>query len=355
MNIKIAKLGISNFRSIIANNVYLKSGLNFTYPVHVYAQVNSQCNSKCKMCKIWREDKSELPASIWIKALKDIRPLIGNLKVSFTGGEVLLKKDILEVFEFCNKENIVFGMTTNGILLNKSNVEKFLDMDPFNLNISLDTFDPETYLKIRGVHGLEKVLANIDYLVEYRKKINSKVIINIKTIVCKENLYELDKIAEYAKEKNFAGVTFQPLVKETRELETNVESEEMFKVDKKNLLSMTDKLIEMKGRGYDILNSIENMRQWPDYFDGKIVIDRTNPCTVPLRNLYIFPEGGVQLCDYIHTKVGNIAEDSLRAILNSEKTANLKKELIHCKRSCLYCVQRTFKDYLTLVYKFIRY
>ena len=352
MNLKVIKLGLSTFRSIIANNIYLKLGVDFTYPVHVYVQINSKCNSKCKMCKIWREDTNELPASIWIKALKEIRPHIGNLKVSFTGGEVLLKKDIFEMFEACNKENILFGMTTNGILLNKTNIERFLDLDPFNLNISLDTFDPDTYFNIRGVRSLEKVLANIDYLVEYRKKINSRVIINLKTMVCRENLHELDKIAEYARKKNFVGVTYQPLVKETRELETNDESEEMFNVDKKDLFYMIDKLIDMKRNGYDILNSEANIRRWPDYFDGTIVIDRTNPCLVPLRNLYIFPEGDVQLCDYIHTKVGNIAHENLRTILDSERTAKLKKELVCCKRSCVYCVQRTIKDYITLLLKF---
>ncbi|GBD96842.1 MAG TPA: radical SAM protein [Nitrospirae bacterium] len=352
MNLKIIKLGLSNFRSIIANNIYLKLGFDFTYPIHVYVQINSQCNSKCKMCKIWREDKRELPAAIWINALKEIRPHIGNLKVSFTGGEVLLKKDIFETFEACNKENILFGMTTNGILLNKTNIKRFLDLNPFNVNISLDTFNPETYFNIRGVHCLEKVLANIEYLVEYRKKINSNILINLKTMVCKENLHELDKIAEYAREKNFVGVTYQPLIKETRELETNDESEEMFHIDKKALFHMIDKLIEMKRKGYDILNSEVNMRRWPDYFDGKIVIDRTNPCLVSLRNLYIFPEGDVQLCDYIHAKVGNIADDNLRSILNSERTAKLKKELVCCKRSCVYCVQRTIKDYITLLSKF---
>ena len=354
MNSKIATLGISNFRSIIANNIYLKLGFDFTYPVHIYAQINSLCNSKCKMCKIWREDKKDLPASTWIKAFKDIRPLFGNLKVSFTGGEVLLKDDIFELFEFCNKENIVFGMTTNGILLNKTNVKRFLDLNPFNLNVSLDTFDPETYYKIRGVKALEKILENIAYLVQYREEIKSKVIINVKTMVCKENLHELDKLAEYAKAKDFAGITFQPLVKETRELETNDESAEMFEVDKKDLSIAIDKLVEMKNKGFDILNSEDNIRRWPDYFDGKIVIDRSNPCLVPLRNLYIFPEGDVQLCDYIHKKVGNIKDDNLRSILSSEKTRELKKELVCCKRSCVYCVQRTFKDYITLLYKFIR-
>ena len=243
-------------------------------------------------------------------------------------------------------------MTTNGILLNKTNIKRFLDLNPFNVNISLDTFNPETYFNIRGVHCLEKVLANIEYLVEYRKKINSNILINLKTMVCKENLHELDKIAEYAREKNFVGVTYQPLIKETRELETNDESEEMFHIDKKALFHMIDKLIEMKRKGYDILNSEVNMRRWPDYFDGKIVIDRTNPCLVSLRNLYIFPEGDVQLCDYIHAKVGNIADDNLRSILNSERTAKLKKELVCCKRSCVYCVQRTIKDYITLLLKF---
>ncbi len=347
MNPKILKLGISNIRSIVANNIYLKTGLDFTYPVHIYATILFQCNSLCKMCTVWRHDKFELPASVWIKTFKNLRPFIGSLKVSFTGGEVLLKKDIFEIFEFCNKANIIFGITTNAILLDKKNVERLIDLKPFNINISVDSVVSEIYHEIRGVDALDKIKANIDYLMEYKEKVGSDTIINIKSIVCKENLGFLDKTVEYAKEKNFTGITFDPIVK-VRE-----EAEEMFKVDKKILPHMIDKLIQMKKEGYNILNSEESIRQWVNYFDDIAIMRNSRQCLVPLRSLYIFPKGNVKLCEYVDTVIGNIKNDDIKSLLHSKKTRELKKEMVNCKRSCAYCVKRTIKDYFTLVSKFI--
>ena len=346
MNSKILNIAISTLRSSISNYIYIKTGLDFTSPAHIYAQLNYQCNSKCKMCNEWRVKHFELPATIWIKVLKELKLLSGNLKISFAGGEALLKRDIFEIFEFCNKEDIVFGLTTNGILLNNENVERLISLNPFNINISLDALDNKTYQMIRGVQSLDKVKANIEYLMNYTKKAGSKTAINLKSIVCKENLFCLDKIATYAMEMKFVGVTFQPII------ETTKECREMMSIDQKHLLHMIDKLIDMKKNGFNIMNSEFNMRRWLDHF-SKNIEDQRKTCIVPLRNLYILPDGNIQLCDYIHESLGNINYDNIIEILKKEKTKRLKHDLINCERKCVYCVQRTIKDYASLAFKFI--
>ncbi len=298
------------------------------------------------MCNEWRVKNFELPATIWNKTLKELKLLSSNLKVSFAGGEALLKRDVFEIFEFCHKEDIIFGLTTNGSLLNNGNVERLMSLNPFNINISLDALDSKTYQEIRGVTYLEQVKTNIDYLMDCKEKKRSKIAINLKSIVCKENLFCLDKIAEYAKELKFVGVTFQPVI------ETTKECREMMKIDQKQLLQMIDKLIDMKKNGFNIMNSEYNMRRWLNHF-SKNIEDHRKTCTVPLRNLYILPDGNVQLCDYIYESIGNINCDNIMQILKKEKTKKLKNDLINCKRSCVYCVQRTIKDYASLALKVI--
>lgn len=348
---KIMRLGMSNFRNVIANAMYLKFGLDFTYPVNIYAQVNYSCNLRCQMCNEWRINNKlslELPASVWIKTFKALKTISNNIKINFAGGEIFLKGDIFDILKFCNEENIIFGVLTNGISLNKMTIENLFNLNPFVISISIDSLDNKIYHKIRGTQCLEILKANIEYLMEYKKKTRSDTIINLKSIVCKDNLHELDTIAKYAMEMNFARVTFDPVNK------TTPECEELFKVDKKCLLYMIDKLIEMKKEGCNISNSEANIRQWEDYFDEKTTKQGTS-CFVPLNNLYFHANGNVQLCEYIYTSLGNIKNDDIKAILLSEKTRELKKDMVYCKRSCVYCAKRIIRDYFSLGYKFTTY
>ena len=114
-------------------------------------QLNYRCNSKCKMCNEWRVKAPELPAAIWNKALTELKSLSTSIKLSFAGGEIFVKKDLFDILEFCHKEDIIFGITSNGILLNKKTIERLVALNPLNINISIDSTNGKTYEEIRGL------------------------------------------------------------------------------------------------------------------------------------------------------------------------------------------------------------
>ena len=183
---------------------------------------------------------------------------------------------------------------------------------------------------------------------EYKEKVGAKITIGIKSVVCRENIYNLHELAEYAREMKVAGITFQPII------ETTAECKEMMNVNQERLIEMIDKLIAMKKAGYNIMNSEANIRSWLNHFDKENPV-RKDSRSVPLRNLYILPNGNMQLCDYIYKTIGNIVDDNISDILCMDDTKSLKKELIYCKKrgNCSYCVQRTMKDYALLAHKFV--
>jgi MoaA/NifB/PqqE/SkfB family radical SAM enzyme len=352
MNSKTINLAINNLKSIIYSDIYLKTGIDFTYPTQIYAQVNDECNSKCVMCDVWRKNENELPASTWIDALERLRNKISNYKICFAGGEVFLKKDVYEIFKYCNKNKIVFGITTNGILFNEENINKFLSLNPYNINISLDSLDSEIYKKIRGVNALETVLSNIKNILEYKKTTGNKVIITIKTVVNSYNIKELTNIARFAQEMGMNGVTYDIIKKRRKHFQENkVEDfEKIYNLDKELLNSVSKELIKMKSNGYKIFNSEENIRQWKNY--DKKLLERI--CNIPLRNLYIFTSGNVQFCDYSNDVVGYIQDDDIDKILNSKLTNEIKKNHVNCQNPCVYCMKRSFKDYINIFKSFVK-
>ncbi len=351
MNYRILNLAKSNFRGKIAESIYLKANIDITRPVQIYGLINNNCNAKCIMCDSWNSKEfSELPASIWINALKSLKSFLGSFHINFSGGEPLIKKDFLEILEFCNKKNIMAGFTTNGLLLNKNRVQKILNLNPVNINISLDSLDQSIHDEIRGVPGmLVKVKENIRYLMEQKNYLGNSTQIILKPIVCKQNLSSIDQVVEYAQEMNLTGVNFQPIFKWSKE------SEAMFEVDKQHLSMMVEKLIGMKKKGYNILNSEMALRQWLPHFD-EIIPERNSPCVVALRNLTIKPNGDVFMCAFLPSKIGNIKDGNIKEMWTSQETKRLRKEQVECKRLCTATcvVKRSWGDYAALFYRFLR-
>lgn len=105
---------------------------------------------------------------------------LGIKKVRITGGEPLIKKNILSI---CKNISNIPGIeelciTTNGTLL-KELGGKLIDSGVTRLNISLDTLDPDKYRSLTRGGDLDRVLSSIDYALDLgfkRIKINSVLI-----------------------------------------------------------------------------------------------------------------------------------------------------------------------------------
>jgi cyclic pyranopterin phosphate synthase len=88
---------------------------------------------------------------------------LGIEKIRLTGGEPLVRKDIVELVRMIADVNGVMDMsiTTNGILLEKY-AKQLADAGLHRVNISLDTMDPEKFSQITRGGDIRKVLAGIE-------------------------------------------------------------------------------------------------------------------------------------------------------------------------------------------------
>jgi len=129
--------------------------------------VTDRCNLRCIYCmpsngiKLYRRS-DVLSYEEILKAVEMLTEL-GVKKIRITGGEPLLRENILELIEFLGKikgiDNI--SLTTNGILLSKY-VKKLKNLGIERINISLDTLDAHKYKEITRGGDLKIVLNAID-------------------------------------------------------------------------------------------------------------------------------------------------------------------------------------------------
>lgn len=116
------------------------------------------CNLNCIYCHHdGMEDSKDEMTSDEIYEICKIAKNIGVKRVRLSGGEPLVRKDIIEIIKKIStlKFNDI-SLTTNGVLLEKY-CEDLKNAGLDRVNVSLDTLNPETYKFITKKNYLEKV------------------------------------------------------------------------------------------------------------------------------------------------------------------------------------------------------
>ena len=134
----------------------------FNRPVsNLRVSLTPTCNLSCIYCHKEGEKfpEEQIPAEEIAEILR-VAAKFEIRSVKFTGGEPLLRQDLLEIVRSV-PPGMESSLTTNGTLLEDlaSGLRK---AGLRRVNVSLDSLDPETYKRITGIDRLSDVLAGID-------------------------------------------------------------------------------------------------------------------------------------------------------------------------------------------------
>ena len=163
--------------------------------------VIDRCNLRCVYC-MPEEGVESIPHEEILTYDEILRicetvSQLGIKKIKITGGEPLVRKDIVNLIrDIKNLDKIEqVTLTTNGILLYDM-LDDLYDAGIDAINISLDTLKEDNFKQITRRDGLEKVLMAIDkaYDLGIRVKINCLAIRDF-------NINELADIANFAKDR----------------------------------------------------------------------------------------------------------------------------------------------------------
>lgn len=161
--------------------------------------LTNRCNVNCLYCHHdgMVKSKDEMTADELYTICK-VAKNIGVKKIRLSGGEPLLKKDIVEAVKKISSIGFKdISMTTNGILLEKY-AQDLKDAGLDRVNVSLDTLNRETFEFITQKDYLEDAKKGILKAVEvglYPVKINMVIMKDI-------NQNEIDNMFDFCKKNN---------------------------------------------------------------------------------------------------------------------------------------------------------
>jgi len=228
------------------------------------------------------------------KIISELTPL----SVTFSGGEPLLKLNLLLELAFkLKKNNIQVHLNTNGLLITEGVAKKFKELKLDGININIDSLKKQDELR-GGNKLLEKTLRVLQIL---KRDFNSKKI-SISCVVTKLNYKEVLDLARYVKENNFLELHFLDMVPSNESA-------------KKILLSREEWLeffeIYKKIRELNIKIRPNHAMLFMEEFEEKVKIPF---CMAGRFRMIITATGQIVPCNYFKEKefvCGNAIQDNL--------------------------------------------
>lgn len=299
-------------------NIREKVKDNFQRPIiSLRISITTRCNINCIYCHrdgIVGSSEEMTPDEIF--KICQIAKSLGVEKIRISGGEPLIRKDIVEIISKINSLDFKdISITTNGILLKKY-AEDLKEAGLKRVNISLDTMDSKTYKIITksnyGEDAKEGVIAAVKAGLN-PVKINMVLMKNI-------NHDEIWNMFEFCKEY---GIVLQliELIEDDMINEENPEKNEFLKKHHFKMDELEEELVELA----DDVRTRDYMQDRKKYYigNGEIEIvkpmDNTKFCENCTR-IRLTPDGKLKPC---LLRNDNLV-DLLTPLRNGESAENIK-------------------------------
>ncbi len=272
-------------------------------PVAVRMQITNRCPNRCAYCSVWSDEAPD-PSREKIFSVMEQLGELGTRKVSFSGGEPLLRDDIGEIIGRCKELGISPEMNSRGTLIER---------------------------RIAGLKGLDLLKVSVDGPEEVHDALSARkgafrdcvkaietaqaagIRVSLATTITRHNIGHLDFILGLAKKYGIRAA-FQPL----KPLYRGVGAEEMRDLypPREEYRRQIARLAELKADGWagymrNSLIGLRHIMDWPGY--------PALPCSAGRLFCVIDTDGTFYPCDRIDyaTEPPNCFETGVGAALES--------------------------------------
>ncbi len=299
-------------------------------PKDLVLAVTYNCNSRCRMCNIWKTDP--MP----VLALAEYTKLPNNLTdINITGGEPFLRPDLVDLIKLLVEKNpmakIIISSNGFATQLIKEKMQAILKIKPdIGIGLSLDGIG-QVHDQIRGIPGgYEKVLATL-------KVLQSLGVKNLRLAFTAGdyNIDQLDKVYQLSRD---LGIEFTLAAIHNADNYFNIVENKITKIDK--FKDEFEKLIKTELAGW-------NLKRWVRaYFAYALFAyiktgQRLLPNYSGQDNLFIDPQGNVYPADISAHLMGNLKDFASLEDLYSSKQAQEAIALERKSQNWMICTARS--------------
>lgn len=174
-------------------------------PLAVHLEVMGACNLTCGHCFAMPLPRHKDPLTLAeLDVLFAELAALGSLRLGLTGGEPLLRPDLLEVLDLATDHGLHPCLTTNALLLTEDLARQLGRRPLVWLNVSLEGASAETNDPVRGAGTFEAVRDKLRLLGRHAR-------FTLAFTLTRQNLHEVEACAALAAEVGADTAVFRPL------------------------------------------------------------------------------------------------------------------------------------------------
>jgi len=308
------------------------------------------CTANCPTCAYRRELYRELTRSkilsfeSWKKILADANSL-GVERLDISGGEPTLYKHLPDLIKIGRSYGWMVNINSNGSLINKDYAEELLKAGLNMIHISLYSHISEVHDNMRRLKGLwSKATSAIRIFAELEKKY-PKFEVRTQTLLCRENYKSFADLLALHYKLGSHGIALAYLEGDFQKKYLLNENE--IRYFRENIIPLAIKFckkldIKIRNNAINTISNIfsENILSTANWANGIYRPKNMNipPCQRPKEFTILLANGDIHPCnmvEYTHEPVmGNLFENSLIEIWNSEKWNNFRKSFFEKCELC---------------------
>lgn len=300
-------------------------------PHNAIVSVTLNCNARCTMCDIWRNDMhGEAEAAVFARLPASLRD------INISGGEPFLRGDLPEILTAIRSSNrrARLVLSTNGFQPGKT--ARMLPAlraaaPDLAVRVSIDGMHG-THDAIRGIPGgFDKCVQTLDLCR------NAGVTdLGIGFTLLDQNVHELEAVHRFAEDR---GLQLSITVALDSPIYFGNDKERMRPRDSHALRQAMSRVIAVQYRKWNLK---ENFRAWfnqtlLEYHDsGK----RRFPCDGGAGFFYMDSFANIYLCHILDVKIGNLREQTWEELWTSPAARSGREFAATCDRCWLICTSK---------------
>lgn len=306
---------------------YLRYRRFETRPLWVNFDVTRNCPSRCLYCTSWGENEKDLTTEQVKHIIRQLKAM-GAIYLGLSGGEPLLRRDIVEIVSCAKALGFLVGINTSGMIHSERLFSELMDAGLNTLTFSIDGARAETHEKVRKRNPWKIVIKAIKLAVRLRREKRSPIRISTSTVINRDNVRELREISQLRQDLGADRNNFQPAW-EQRPVE-GFYSKYGFGPEDRALLEETRDLLKTLPNGnlpsyYDLL---------PDFYANYDRVAQME-CFAGRAYVYVDHEGTLFPCNQFLQPLGSLLTESPEKFLEKLEVKDTIRKA--AKQQCPGC------------------
>jgi radical SAM protein with 4Fe4S-binding SPASM domain len=143
-----------------------QKAFNLGVPIAVHMDVTYRCNERCVHCYLDHNDHGEMTTNE-IKGVLDQLAEAGVFFLTFSGGEVFMRRDFFELVEHARRLMFNVKIKTNAVMIHEAEARRIRELGVDTIQISVYSHRPEVHDAITKLpHSFERTVQSIRFLRE---------------------------------------------------------------------------------------------------------------------------------------------------------------------------------------------